>query len=67
LVGALEYAQAEPLFTRALGIHEKALGLNHPRVAASREKMAKLYRATDRQREAEKLEERAVAIRAVSR
>ncbi|VAX36257.1 hypothetical protein MNBD_PLANCTO03-1689, partial [hydrothermal vent metagenome] len=59
------YAQAEPLYTRALAILEKALGLNHPNVATTLENMAVLFRATDRDDEAEKLEARAAAIRAL--
>ena len=48
-------------------VAEKIVGPNHPEVATNLGNMAELYRATDRQREAEKLEERAAAIRAISR
>jgi tetratricopeptide (TPR) repeat protein len=63
-----QYAQAKPLYTRALAIREKALGPDHPDVATSLESMAAaLYRATDRDKEAEKLERRAATIRAIKR
>jgi hypothetical protein len=46
---------------------EKALGPDHPHVAASLENMAALYRKTNRVKEAEVLEKRAAAIRAIKR
>ena len=58
------YAEAEPLYRRALAKWEKALGPEHPKVATSLENSAALLRATDRADEAEKLEVRAAAIRA---
>ncbi len=62
-----QYAQAEPLYKRALAIVEKALGPDHPSVAASLENLAALYRATKRDEEAETLEQRAARIRAIQR
>jgi tetratricopeptide (TPR) repeat protein len=59
-----QYAQAQPLYTRALAIREKALGPDHPAVATSLENYAALLRAIQRDTEAEKLEARAQAIRA---
>ncbi len=58
------YAEAEPLYKRALAIVEKALGPEHPHVATSLENYAALLRATGRGEEAKKLEARAKAIRA---
>jgi hypothetical protein len=46
---------------------EKALGPDHPDVATSLENMANLYRKTGRDKEAEALEKRAAAIRAIQR
>jgi len=60
-------AQAEPLCKRSLAIWEKALGPNHPSVATALENLAALYRKTDRLKEAESLEQRAAAIRAIKR
>jgi tetratricopeptide (TPR) repeat protein len=62
-----QYAQAEPLFERALTINEKALGPDHPDVATSLENLAALYRVTKRDKEAETLEKRAARIRAIQR
>ena len=62
-----KYTQAEPLYKRSLMIAEKALGPDHPDVALSLENLAGLYRATNRDEEAEKLEQRAAAIRAIKR
>ena len=58
------YAEAEPLYKRALAIFEKALGPDHPNVAGSLENYAALLRKTIRKRKAKKLEARAKAIRA---
>ena len=58
------YAEAEPLYQRALAIREKALGSQHPDVAAILEKYSRLLRKTNREDEAIKLEQRAQAIRA---
>ena len=62
-----QYAQAEPLYKRALAIYEKALGPEHPAVSTSLENLAELYRATQRDKEAEKLERRAASIRSIKR
>ncbi len=59
-----KYAQAEPLYKRAIAIDEKALGPEHPNVAMSLENYAALLRKTNREAEAAKLEARAKAIRA---
>jgi tetratricopeptide (TPR) repeat protein len=56
------YADAEPLYRRALVIVEKVLGPHHPNVATAMENYAALLRKTNRSAEAEKLEERAKAI-----
>ncbi len=62
-----QYAQAEPLFKRALAIDEKALGPNHPDVATDLENLAALYRVTKRDAEAETMEQRVARIRARQR
>ncbi len=58
------YAEAEPLYQRALAIKEKALGPEHPSVATSLENYAALLRNTGRTTEAAKMKARAKAIRA---
>jgi hypothetical protein len=58
------YAEAEPLFKRALAILEKALGPEHPNVATVLENRASLLRNMGRPEEAPALEARAMAIRA---
>ena len=42
------YAEAEPLYKRALAIYEKALGPEHPNVATSLHNLALLYEAQSR-------------------
>ena len=59
-----QYAEAEPLYQRALAIWEKALGPEHLNVAQSLENYADLLRKTGRADEAAELEARAQAIRA---
>ena len=56
------YAEAEPLYQRALAIREKALGPEPPDVATSLENYADLLRKTGRVSEATKMETRAKAI-----
>ena len=58
------YAEAEPLYKRALAIREKTLGPEHPNVAQSLENYAALLRNMNREDEAAKMETRAKAIRA---
>ncbi len=58
------YAEAEPLYQRALAIWEKTLGPDHPDVATSLENYAALLRETGRGEEAKEMEVRAKAIRA---
>jgi hypothetical protein len=62
-----QYAQVEPLLKRSLAIREKALGPDHPDVAASLKNMAQLYRKTGREEEVEALEKRAIVIWAIKR
>ena len=59
-----KYAEAESLLKRVLAIYEKALGPEHPDMAASLENYAALLRETGRSDEAAKMEARAEAIRA---
>jgi tetratricopeptide (TPR) repeat protein len=57
------YTQAEPLLERALAIREKALGPEHPDVAASLDILAGLYDDQARYAQAKPLYRRALAIR----
>ena len=59
------YAQAEPLYKRSLNILESTLGPDHPQVILSLDNLASLYRATNRIKMAEMLEQRAKRNRAV--
>ena len=58
-----KYAEAEPLYKRALKIMEQTLGPNHPDVATVCENLAELYKQIENEDEAEKLETRAKKIR----
>jgi CHAT domain-containing protein/Tfp pilus assembly protein PilF len=57
-----KYAEAEPLYQRALRIYEKALGLKHRNVATSLLNLAALYRDQGKYAEAEPLYQRALRI-----
>ncbi len=57
------YAEALPLYQRALAIKEKALGPDHPSVAISLNNLAVLYRDEGRYEEALPLYERALEIK----
>ena len=57
------YADAEPLYKRALAIDQQVFGPDHPEVATSLRNLAALYRDENRHNEAAPLLERAVAIR----
>ena len=59
-----KYAEAEPLFKRALAIDEKALGPDHPTVATIAENLARTLRNLDRDSEAKVYEDQAAKIRA---
>jgi len=67
LRGRGDLAEAKAACERALAIGEKALGPDHPDVAMSLENMAELYRKTGRVKEADTLEKRVAAIRAIER
>ena len=56
------YADAEPLYKRALAIDEKAVGPDHPDVATSLNNLAALYKEQGRYADAEPLYKRALAI-----
>jgi CHAT domain-containing protein/Tfp pilus assembly protein PilF len=58
-----DFARAEPLNKRSLAIHEKALGPDHPDIAASLNSLAGLYLDTGDLARAEPLYLRALAIR----
>lgn len=57
------YAQAEPLYQRALAIVEKVQGPEHPDTATVLNNLAELYRATGAYAKAEPLHQRALAIK----
>ena len=57
------YAEAGPLYQRALAIREKALGPEDPSVATSLNNLALLYDNQGKYTEAEPLHQRALAIR----
>lgn len=61
------YAQAAVVAQQALTLAETQAGPNHPDVVTSLEKLASLYRATQRPAEARELEQRAAQIRAMGR
>ncbi len=56
------YAAARPLYERALAIHERVLGADHPATATSLNNLAELLRATGDYAAALPLMERALAI-----
>ncbi len=56
------YAEAEPLYKRALAIYEKKLGPDHPDTGISLNNLAGLYKNQGRYAEAEPLYKRALAI-----
>ncbi len=58
------YAEAEPLYERALAILEKTLGPEHPNLASTLENYSALLREVGRDAEAADMEARAEAIRA---
>ena len=57
------YAEAEPLYRRALAIREKVLGAEHPDLARSLNNLGGLYVSQGKYAEAEPLYRRALAIR----
>ena len=59
-----KYADAEPLYKRALSIRENALGPDHPDGAQSLETNSALFRETRRSAEVNEMSARAKAIRA---
>ncbi len=59
-----KYAQAEPLYQRALAIYEQAFDPDHPYIATVLENYARLLRQMQRNEEAATLEQRAQAMRA---
>ena len=63
LRGRARSSDAEPLYQRALTIYERAVGPEHPHMAASLNNLAGLFRAKGRYAQAEPLYQRALAIR----
>jgi tetratricopeptide (TPR) repeat protein len=57
------YAEVEPLYERALAIHEEVQGEKHPDTAMSLNNLGMLYYTQGKYAEAEPLHERALAIR----
>ena len=62
LYNAGQYVEAEPPYKRALDIHEKALGKDHPSTATSLNNLALLYDSQGKYAEAEPLYKRALDI-----
>ena len=62
-----DYDRAVLVAHKALQVAERNVGPDHPEVATSLENLVDLYRATNRKSEAEALEKRAAAIRAMKR
>jgi len=58
-----DYAQAEPLYQRALDIRERVLSSDHPDTAASLDHLAGLYRVMGQYEKAEPLFQRALDIK----
>jgi tetratricopeptide (TPR) repeat protein len=56
------YAEAEPLYQRALSIREQQLGPDHPQTAGSLNNLATLYQAQGKYEQAEPLFQRALSI-----
>ena len=56
------YAEAEPLYQRALSIAEQQLGPDHPQTGGSLNNLASLYYITDRLPEAGSMMSRALSI-----
>jgi tetratricopeptide (TPR) repeat protein len=57
-----QYAQARPLYERALAIREQLLGKEHPEIAESLNDLASLYHITGKYAQAKPLYERALEI-----
>ena len=62
LKGRARYAEAEPLYRRALEIDERSYGPDHPDVAIDLNNLAQLLKATNRLADAEPLMRRALEI-----
>jgi tetratricopeptide (TPR) repeat protein len=62
-VSRQRYAEAEPLYARAIGIQERALGPNHPKLAEGVVGFASLRKEQGRIAEAIGLYERALIIK----
>ena len=58
-----QYAEADPLYLRALGIQERILGPEHPRLLAGLDALAAVYDTQGQHTHAEPLYRRALAIR----
>ncbi len=57
-----QYAQAEPLYKRALAIVKKALGPHHPDITTDLNNLAALYKTQDQYAQAEPLYKRTLTI-----
>ncbi len=57
-----QYTEAEPLYQRAITIKEKAMGREHPSVAATLNNLAELYRAQGKYEDAEPIYKRSLTI-----
>jgi len=57
-----QYAEAEPLYQRAIAIDDKTLGPEHPELATGLNNLAELYREQGKYAEAKPVYRRAIAI-----
>ena len=62
-----KYGRAVVVTKKALEVAEETVGPDHPDVATSLNNLAGLYRAINRDKEAEPLEDRAARIRGIKR
>jgi tetratricopeptide (TPR) repeat protein len=63
LVDRVQYAEAEPLYQRALRIYEQGLGPEHPSTGTTLHGLARLYQNQGKYAEAEPLYQRALRIK----
>ena len=56
------YSEAEPLYKRSLAVVEKALGHDHPKVAAVLNNLAEVFRKQGRYEDAEPLYKRSLVL-----
>jgi tetratricopeptide (TPR) repeat protein/transcriptional regulator with XRE-family HTH domain len=57
-----QYAEGEPIYQKALALHERLLGPDHPKIAQTLSGLASLYREQGKYAQAEPLYQRALTI-----